>query len=201
MGTRRPPGFVRKQPPEPGRERTGARKPESPGRRNPDDDLREHLQALLDLDINLRSYGLRADVVRGEAQICGVVDTLAEKERARELARTVPGIQKVSDRISISTDGPITDRDVEFEVTEELEATPGIDTRQIGAKSKEGVVSLVGRARDRATLESAKKAASRARGVTKVTSRVRPVTEPSPGTFHAQVRTDRTHNPEGEKDG
>lgn len=192
MTVRRPPGFVRKQPEDSGKTQKDEKRPPSPERRSADDDLREHLQSLLDLDVNLRSYGLKADVVDGEAQISGVVDSLAEKEYARELARSVPGIRKVADRISISTDGPITDRDVEFEVTEELQATPGIDIREIGAKSAGGHVFLVGRTSDETVVESAKKAASKARGVTRVTSRVKPGKKsPAPGTFHAQVRTDR----------
>jgi len=163
---------------------------------NPDDDLREHLQAVLDVDINLRSYGLKADVVKGEAQLSGVVDTLSEKEYARELARTVPGIRKVSDRISVSTDGPITDRDVEAEVAQELEAAPGVDVHQIGAESSGGVVSLVGRTGDPTAVESAKKAASKARGVAKVVNKVKPDRASVPETFHSQVMTDEEKGPE-----
>lgn len=190
----RPPRFSHKQPEKDRKKRTGSEySSQHPG--NLDDDLKEHLQALFDLDVNLRSYGLKADVVEGEAQIRGVVDTLREKEYARELAGTVPGIKKVSDRISISTDGPITDRDVEFEVAEELEAAPGVDTRQIGAESSGGVVSLVGRAGDPAAIESARRAAAKARGVARVVSKVKPRGRPRPGEFHSQVGTDKERAP------
>lgn len=189
MEARRPPGLVRKQLEKQARKEQNIRRSSSPDRDSPDDDLKEHVQALLDLDVNLRGYGLRADVVKGEAQLYGVVDTLSEKEYAQELAKTVPGIKKVANRISISTDGPITDRDVEFEVAEELEAGPGVDTRQIGAESSGGVVSLVGRAEDPAAIESARQAAAKARGVARVVSKIKPQDRPRPGELHSQGRT------------
>jgi hyperosmotically inducible protein len=124
------------------------------------------------------------------------VDVLTEKKRAEELARHVSGIRSVDSAISISTDGPITDRDVEFEVSEELHASADVDPKHIGAKSSHGVVTLVGRTDDPAEIKAARKAAESGRGVAVVRSRVKVETagehEMTPDEiFHSQVRNDR----------
>jgi hyperosmotically inducible protein len=138
-----------------------------------DDQLKEQLRNVLDSDPNLGAYALRADVVEREAQIQGIVDTLAEKRRAEELARSIPGITKVDAAIAVSTDGPVTDKGVEFEVSEELEAHPKVNTENIGVKVEKGVVTLVGNTDDPREVDAAKEAASRARGVTDVLSQVK----------------------------
>lgn len=157
-----------------------------------DDNLKDLLQTALDSDKNLRGYGLRADVVEGEAQLHGIVDTLSEKHHAERVARSIEGIRKVDSAISISTDGKISDSDVEFEVSEELEADPDIDTRNIGARSSKGVVALVGHTDGPQEVEKARQAAAKARGVTRVVSHVKIGEEEfSPEEiFHSQVRTD-----------
>ncbi len=157
-----------------------------------DDNLKDLLQIALNSDNNLEGYGLRADVVEGEAQLHGIVDTLSEKHHAERIARSIEGIRKVDSAISISTDGKITDSDVEFEVSEEFEADPDIDTRGIGARSSKGVVALVGNTDDPAEVEKARQAAAKARGVTRVVSHVQIGEEElSPEElFHSQVRTD-----------
>lgn len=157
-----------------------------------DDSLKVLLQIALDSDKNLSGYGLRADVVEGEAQLHGIVDTLSEKHHAERIARSIDGIRKVDSAVSISTDGNITDSEVEFEVSEELEADPDIDTRNIGARSSKGVVALVGHTDDPAEVEKARQAAAKARGVTRVVSHVKIGEEElSPEEiFHSAVRTD-----------
>jgi hyperosmotically inducible protein len=165
-----------------------------------DNRLREQLLNVINSDPNVGAYELRADVVEREAQLQGIVDTLAEKQRAEELARSIPGIEKVDSAVAVSTDGPITDKEVEFEVSEELEAHPGIRTANIGAKSDKGTVTLAGTTDDPAEVDAAKEAASRARGVTKVISQVkiRSGTDKemtSGEVFHSQVRNDREKSP------
>ncbi|MGI6665961.1 MAG: BON domain-containing protein [Bacillota bacterium] len=180
-----------------------------------DDQLKEQLRNVLDSDPNLGAYGLRADVVEREAQIQGIVDSLSEKRRAEELARSIPGIAKVDASIAVSTDGPITDKGVAFEVSEELESHPDVSTENIGAKVDRGVVTLVGNTDDPAEVDAAKEAASKARGVTEVHSRVKVLSqgvEKDEGNkegkrgkkskessreriFHSQVGTDREKNP------
>ncbi len=49
--------------------------------KNHDNELRQRVRALLEEDKDLRGYALNADVVEGEIQLQGIVDTLNEKER------------------------------------------------------------------------------------------------------------------------
>lgn len=160
--------------------------------RSEDDRLREEVQAKLEQDPQLSSYGLKADVVGGEAQLSGVVDVLAEKERAERLARSVSGIRNVASAIAVSTDGDITEEGVKREVAEELAADPRVDTRRIWAQACGGTVILHGREEDEEAKTAAREAAARARGVTRVLDQVR-TREPEPTLeeiFHSQVRND-----------
>ncbi|NLC07762.1 MAG: BON domain-containing protein [Syntrophomonadaceae bacterium] len=163
--------------------------------RNISNELQQQVQSLLEKDKDLRGYGLKADVVQGEVQLQGVVDTLQEKERAEELVQQVPGIKGVVNAISISTDGAITDKNVAMEVQEELELSPDVNIRHIGAEltGGNGTVVLKGQADDPDEMEAARKAASKARGVTKVVSQVKLGGEALdlPGIFHSQVNNDR----------
>ncbi len=157
-----------------------------------DEKLKELLQNALQKDINLKGYALKGDVVEGEAQLQGIVDTLAEKEHAGNLTKNISGIKKVDNSISISTDGDITDSDVAFEVSEELSANPNINLKHISAKISGGVVTLVGNVTDPAEIEEARHTASKARGVTKVVSQVKVQKSEMnlEQIFHSQVNND-----------
>ncbi|NPV70059.1 MAG: BON domain-containing protein [Firmicutes bacterium] len=167
-----------------------------------DQETTQKVQEALRRDKNLRGYALEADVENGEAIVRGVVDTLSEKRHAGTVARGKPGVKSVDNVISLSTDGQTDDRDVEFEVAEELEADPSVNLRHIGAESSRGAVTLVGNTRDPDEVEAAKKAAAKARGVTSVTSQVKVHKELQPDElFHSQVRNDEEDNPPREVPG
>ncbi|MGB4511138.1 MAG: BON domain-containing protein, partial [Thermacetogeniaceae bacterium] len=87
-------------------------------RQNSDDELKMQISSLLKNDRNLGSYGLNCDVVNGEVQLQGIVDTLREKKWAEDLVQQVPGVKGVANAISISTDGAITDQDIIQEIQE-----------------------------------------------------------------------------------
>lgn len=158
----------------------------------PDEILQEKVQQILDRDQDLRSYALKADVVKGEARLQGIVDTLIEKNRAEELVRGVPGIRSIDNAVSLSTDGPITDKNVEFEVAEELAADPRVNLRHLGAESHRGTVILKGKVVDPGEVEAARRAAAKARGVKEIISEAE-VKKPEKSLaeiFHSQVKND-----------
>ncbi len=93
---------------------------------NRDEDLRARLQEQFAQDKNIKGYGLNVDVVKGEAQLSGIVEALSEREYAKQLALSVPGIRQVSSAISISTDGHINEASMASEVSEELQANERI---------------------------------------------------------------------------
>ncbi len=160
---------------------------------NSDDELKKQISSLLKNDRNLGSYGLNCDVVEGEVQLQGIVDTLKEKKWAEDLIQQVPGVKGVANAISISTDGAITDQDIIQEVQEELEGDPEGNPNKIGVKSvNRGKVVLAGRADNSSEIETAVSAASKARGVTEVISQVKQDDETltPEEIFHSQVNND-----------
>ena len=138
-----------------------------------DVDLTQMVQAALDSDENLRSYGLRAQVNGRTVTIVGVVDVLAEKRYAEEIVQAVPGVQRVESAIAISTDGQITDTDVRFEVGEELGLYPADELRQLSIQANGGVVTLIGEVSREELKAQALEAAAKARGVVDVVNKIK----------------------------
>jgi len=137
----------------------------------PEDDLQAAVCQALMHDINLRSYGLEGTVIEGTARVQGVVDTLAEKLYIKELVTTIPGIQAYQDGVSVSTDGAITDNDVEMEISEELLADPMIGD-QVGVQVRDGTAYLLGQVPSKEMESQAYQLACRARGVISVISQL-----------------------------
>ncbi|WP_334110690.1 BON domain-containing protein [Thermodesulfitimonas autotrophica] len=156
-------------------------------------ELKAAVEALLARDKNLRGYGIRVNVDRNTVYLTGVVDTLSEKEYLAALVSALPGVDRVVPDIAISTDSAINDGAVLAEVAEELQVAR-VDPKHIGAKVKDGVVTLIGRTDDPAELATAREAAAKARGVKGVTTTVRlrkDDRETLAAIFHRQVKNDR----------
>lgn len=161
-----------------------------------DRELREKIQAVLDSHKEFKGYGLEVDVHDGKVQLSGVVDTLADQNRAVEMISQMEGVRSVESGLAISTDGAITDAGVEMEVTGELKADPRVSTRHVGAESVKGKVFLRGTVDTPEEEKAALRAASKARGVREVVSElnVRPEgydTGDLGAVFHHQVNNDR----------
>ncbi|MBS4023763.1 MAG: BON domain-containing protein [Dethiobacter sp.] len=102
----------------------------------------------------------------------GIVDVLADTKRAVEFAREFPGIDKVEDNLTVSTDGAIDDGDVYMEVTQELGGDPGVDEEKIHFTVNKGVVTLLGETDSPDERMAAAKAAAKARGVRNVNNQI-----------------------------
>lgn len=163
---------------------------------NSNSELRKRVQAALDADPDMSAYRVQAEAVDGEVQLTGIVDTAAERDKANEIVAKVPGVKRIENGITLSTDGSIDDRDVEFEVREELQAESGVDLKNIGVKSVRGKVFLMGSTDDPAEEQAAIEAAMGAHGVTEVISQVKAQTKEwgLKEIFHSQVRNDREEN-------
>jgi len=154
--------------------------------------LRTKVQDKISKDLEFsKLYDVHVDVHQGEVRLAGVVDTLSEKERLENMIRDIPEVSQFMNDIVISTDGPITDRGVEFEVAEELYADEQVNPKHIGAKGIQGRTFLVGHSADQDEIQGAKNDAARARGVKEIISQVKPKKkDPIEHTFHNQVRND-----------
>ncbi len=140
------------------------------GGRSAERGLEEAVRAAIDADRGMRGYELNVKARGHEVVLTGVVDVLAEKERLRAIASAVPGVERVEADLTVSTDGPLDDREVAMEVSEELAAHPGLDPKDVGVEVRDGVAHLVGRVSDASEEEQAVATASKARGVKEVQS-------------------------------
>ncbi len=147
-----------------------------PGRKSDRRDgraLEEAVREAIAADPGMRGYEIDVKARGGEVVLTGVVDVLAEKERLREIAQGVSGVERVEADLTVSTDGAVDDREVELEVAEELAAQSGLDPKDVGARVEGGVAVLVGRVADAGEEELAVETAAKARGVKEVQSRLR----------------------------
>ncbi|MDW7673382.1 MAG: BON domain-containing protein [Bacillota bacterium] len=109
------------------------------------------------LDINITARG-------GEVTLVGIVDWLAEKEKAEVLAKQVPGVTNVENALTLAMDGQMTDRDIESEAMAKLEQAK---LTEFGVEVNEGIVSLVGHGDDDA-LEKARALIAHVQGVKEI---------------------------------
>ena len=59
------------------------------------------VKAALLADAAVKSYGFKVDTSKGEVQLSGFVDTMAQKNRAGEIARNVQGVQFVTNNLIV----------------------------------------------------------------------------------------------------
>lgn len=156
--------------------------------------IRQRVQQFLDANVESREYGIKADVINGEAIITGIVDSLSEKNSISKIVSGIEGVRSVENGLTISTDGSINDEDVTFEVLKELSSDPGVNLRHVGARSVGGTVFLKGRVENKDEIETAVKAAAKARGVRNVVSQLDMETAKELSLeeiFHSQVNNDK----------
>ena len=117
-------------------------------------------------DINVTAY-------EGRVNLQGIVDVMADVNRAVAFAKEFPGVTSVENDLTISTDGAITDDDVHLEVTQELGGDPAVNVEKIHFTVENGVVSLHGEAETQEERDRAAKAASKALGVRTINNQIR----------------------------
>ena len=142
-----------------------------------DQELTDKVQSLINSDQDLAGYLVQGRSRGGIIHLQGIVDVLAEKYRAEELLKQIPGVVGVENGITVSTDGDINDQSVEFEVNEEINADPRVQLKEVEVQSDSGVVHLRGEVRTLAEAKAAEVAASRSRGVKEVVSELRVVSD------------------------
>ncbi len=111
---------------------------------------------------------VNVSVEGGVVILSGIVRSASAKAAAGEVAARVPGVARVDNALTVSTDGTIPDPDLEAAVAEALAHAPGLSLRDIGATVDDGIVTLVGHVRDRAQEEEAIRVAGSVKGVKNV---------------------------------
>lgn len=104
----------------------------------------------------------------GIVHLSGIVDVLAEKQYAEEIAISTSGVRKIENKITIAMDGNFNDLHIQKEVIKKLGDSDNDNVAGLGVKVNDGVVNIVG---DVNTLNDANRAmnlASQIRGVKNV---------------------------------
>ncbi len=136
------------------------------------EDLAQAVKQALDSEKDLQGYGLEVRAIGDKVTITGVVDVLAEKWHAKQVAQSVAGVKEVEAAITVSTDGQLDDGDVRFEVGEELGLFPEDQLRELSIQATKGVVTLRGTVTKPELVNEAVSAAAKARGVVDVISKI-----------------------------
>lgn len=127
------------------------------------DQLEEKMQASA-MDINVFCKD-------GFVHMSGIVDVLAEKIYAEEVARNIDGVRRIENRITVAIDSNITDKHMEKEVINRLHKYDNLIS--VGVRVDDGVANLVGTTHTLKDSKQAYKVASEARGIKNVVNNIK----------------------------
>lgn len=135
-----------------------------------DEKIELEIRHLLDREMLNSGLDKRIQCKDGYVTLTGFADTLAEKNAAEELAMGVKGVRSVENCITISTDGTISDKEIEAEVNKKLMKHSNITS--VGSRVQRGQVVLEGRVETLKDKKDSMQMASKALGVKEVISHV-----------------------------
>lgn len=112
---------------------------------NLDDRINKEIKEALDKEMSESAMDINVNTRDGFVTLSGIVDTLAEKRAAEEIATMVKGINGIENTITISTDGTITDRQIQMEVVNKLHNSEFSEkVAGVNCSVSDGVVVLKG---------------------------------------------------------
>lgn len=132
-----------------------------------DEELTGDVIAALAAGTRVRATDIRVRTLQGAVRLEGIVDTLEEKAAAEETAAGVPGVRRVENDLAVSSNGTISDLQIERCVADRL-VREGL--AEVGARVEAGTAFLMGVIPSRAIENKALEVASGARGVRSVIS-------------------------------
>lgn len=113
---------------------------------------------------------IKVETRNGEVILSGIVDVLAEKWAAAEVAARIPGVVEIDNSITVAIDRQLDDNEISELIQEKLCADPRMDLHQLTATVKDGVVYLEGNVGTLAEEQLAKDISAKTRGVKEVIS-------------------------------
>jgi hyperosmotically inducible periplasmic protein len=144
-----------------------------------DDDLAlaQRVESRLEVDRDLRAFGLTAAATDGTVVLRGRVEDDVDRRRAETIARTTPGTVHVVNAIGVSlppfaVDSPFRDAWVATRAKARLLANPDLDASGVTVEADRGVVVLSGRVASTQDRLHAERLIRRMRGVTQVVNRL-----------------------------
>lgn len=88
-----------------------------------DDRITKEIKEALDKEMSESAMDINVDARDNFVTLSGFVDTLAEKRAAEEIVSCIKGIKDIENCMTLSTDGTITDKEIEMEVINKLRSS------------------------------------------------------------------------------
>ncbi|WP_432403685.1 BON domain-containing protein [Wukongibacter sp. M2B1] len=126
------------------------------------DQLEEKMQAS-SMDINVTCKD-------GYVHLSGIVDVLAEKIKSEDISRSINGVRKIENKITIAMDSNITDKHMEKEVFDKLRRNEVYNG--VSSKIHDGVANMIGTTNTLKEAKEACKLASQTRGIKDVVNNI-----------------------------
>ncbi len=141
--------------------------------RNGDTFIQSQVEEALKNSRMLRNVDIRIATRNGEVTLQGLVDVLAEKWAAAEIAKQVPGVVSVDNSLTVAIDNHMSDSELSELIQERLQSDDRVDVHQISVTVRGGVAQLQGDAGSIAVEETAKEISARAPGIKDVVSYIK----------------------------
>ncbi len=131
-------------------------------------------------DINTNGFEFRVETHKGEVQLWGFVQTLAQFERAAELGRSIPGVRGVLNHLALKGEGPgsgaggmVDDSIITARVKAALLADASVNSGDVSVVTRSGDVQLSGLLINQRQIERAVLVARRVQNVAGVSNEMR----------------------------
>ncbi len=131
------------------------------------------VKAALLADDDIKSFDIKVETRKGEVHLSGFVDNQGQIDRAMTVARGIEGVKDVDNKMSVKTTETtvgekIDDGIITTKVKAELIGESGLNSTDISAVTRDGVVQLSGFVDDQAQIDRAGDIARAVEGVTSV---------------------------------
>ncbi|MDB5809442.1 MAG: hypothetical protein JWN94_1564 [Betaproteobacteria bacterium] len=155
----------------------GAKSTTTVGTEIDDSILTGRVAAALLSDLSARSYGFKVETRKGDVQLSGFADNQADIERAVQVARGVPGVKQVDNKVSVKTaattvGNKVDDGIVTARIKAALLSDSSVRGFDIGVVTQKGEVQLSGFAATQAQIDRAVEIARGVEGVRAVDNKM-----------------------------
>lgn len=135
-----------------------------------DDLLTDYIKDQLEEKMQASAMDINVFCENAHVHMSGIVDVLSEKKTAEAIARTIEGVKKIENKITIAMDSNITDKHMQKEVTDRLLGIKKLSG--VGIKVDDGVANLLGSTNTLKDAHTAMSVASQVRGIKDVVNNI-----------------------------
>lgn len=137
--------------------------------------LTARVKAALADNIDIKSFDIKVETRKAEVMLSGFVDNQTQIDHAVAVARTVPGVLSINNRVSLkgaptSIGTKVDDTVITTRVKSVLMADEGVKSADIGVITRNGEVQLSGFVNNQGQIDRALQISGGVEGVTKVSN-------------------------------